>query len=276
MVTLQYKPKYLPQVSAPYIYVLNRLKENGIKYKVGRTDPTKILPSQGLVSLEKISDIDFNNIKPIWVSQDYHVLDGHHRYGSAIAHKTKLPYIQIMLPSLDASRMLNKIQDIFEYETNQKIEELTHTDHINNLNEPEMVDFLSAIEMEVKDGQQVIHSGVENSLKKRRKIYGYRKNPINEKSSIGNFFAVKPIDGYTKYEIEFDNLLDTDEIGLHFYDNPLQVLAKAWFPNVIFEDIAKKYKLKPEYLINRAIVEKANKMGYDGIKYGDVIIQGLK
>ena len=58
--------------------------------------------------------------------------------------------------------------------------------------------------------------------------------------------------------------------------NPIKLLATAWFPNIKFEKIASKYKLKPDHLMYRAIAIKANKMGYDGIKYGDIIIQGLK
>ena len=80
------------------------------------------------------------------MSKDKKVLDGHHRYGCALSNGVPLPYFQIMLPALDAARVLNKIQDIFEYEDKIRIEELTHTTSVDNLNSPETADFLSAIE----------------------------------------------------------------------------------------------------------------------------------
>lgn len=278
MIDMRYKPHHLPQVSAPYIYVLNKLKDEGIKYKIGKTDPNKLQPMQGLVSLDKISKIDPKKIKPVWISKDNKVLDGHHRYGCALSNEVMLPYFQIMLPALDAARTLNKIQDIFEYEDKIKIEELTHTTSVNNLNEPATQDFLSGIEEEMKDDQEILHSGSEEKVgRKKRKIFAYRQQPINEKSTIGNFFSVKPVDGYTKYEIEFDNLLDTDKLGVSAQgQNPIKVLADVWFPHIKFDKIAKKYKMNADHLMNRAIAEKATKMGYDGIKYGDIIIQGLK
>jgi len=278
MINMRYKPYHLPQVSAPYIYVLDKLKEEGVDYKLGKIDPNLAEPMQGLVSLEKISDIDPTNIKPVWLSQEPKVIDGHHRYGAALTHGVNLPYLQIMLPSSDAARVLNKIQDIYEYETKIKVEEVVAQDQINNLNEPQTVDYLSALEAEMKDDQEILHSGSEEKVgRKKRKIYAYRNKPINENSPIGNFFSVKPIEGHTKYEIEFDNLLETDKIGIHANgQNPIELLANAWFPNIKFDKIAKKYDVEEKQLMHKAIAIKAMKMGYDGIKYGDIILQGLK
>ena len=273
---MNYKPSHFPQVSAPYIYVLNKLKDEGVKYKLGKCDPNKLHPMQGIVSLDKISN--FDKIKPVWISKDKKVLDGHHRYGYALSNDMMIPYFQIMLPAMEAIRVLNKIQDIYEYEDKIRIEELTHTASVDNLNRPETQDFLSTLEAEMRDDQEILHSGNEEKVgRKKRKIFAYRKEPINEKSPIGNFFSVKPVDGFTKYEIEFDNLLDTDKLGVHAYgQNPIEVLANIWFPNIKFDKVGSKYKVSPEHLMNKAIAIKANKMGYDGIKYGDIIIQGLK
>ena len=269
---------HLPQVNAPYIYVLGKLKDEGIKFKKGSIDPNKLSPMQGLVSLEKISDISSDEIKPIWTSQEDKVLDGHHRLGSAIVNGRDIGYFKIMLPALDAARVLNKIQDIYEYETQQKMEEVVAQDQINNLNEPATQDFLSMIGDEANEAKEILHSGSEEKVgRKKRKLFAYRKDPLNEKSTVGNFFSVKPVDGYTKYEIEFDNLLDTDKLGIGpFNGNPIETLAKIWFPHVDFKSIGTKYNKKSEHIINRAVAEMAKKMGYDGIKYGDIIIQGLK
>ena len=95
---------------------------------------------------------------------------------------------------------------------------------------------------------------------------------------FGNFFMIKEQPGWDKYEIEFDNLLDTTGMGVAYKDSqePVDILAKSWFPNVNFEKISKKYDVPAINLKNKAVAEKAMKMGYDGIKYGNEIIQGLK
>jgi hypothetical protein len=111
----------------------------------------------------------------------------------------------------------------------------------------------------------------------KKKLSAYRKNEIKEGSKAGNFFAAKPIDGYIKYDIDFDNLLDTNDFGLTYSNEepPTKKLAAIWFPNLDFEKIAQKLGADELKIINRAVSEKARKMGYDGIKYGDIIIQGL-
>jgi len=275
MIDMRYKPYHLPQVNAPYIYVLNKLKDDKIKYKKGKIDPNELSPMQGLVSLEKIADMEDT---PIWISQENKILDGHHRYAKALTKQTPISYFQIMLPALDAARALNKIQDLYEYETQHQLEEVVNQDQVNVLNSPETQDYLSAIGDEANESKEFLNSGANEKVgRERKKLFAYRKDPINEKSSIGNFFSVKPIDGYTKYEIEFDNLLDTNKLGLQaFNGNPIETLSKVWFPHINFKEIAKKYKTNPEHLINRTIAEQAKKMGFDGIKYGDIIIQGFK
>jgi len=72
-------------------------------------------------------------------------------------------------------------------------------------------------------------------------------------------------------------LLDTNELGLTFNNNksPVEVLCKNWFPNIDFDKIAQNYDVKPESIMNRAVAEKARKLGHDGIKYGDIMVQGL-
>ena len=275
-ITLKYKPSHLPQVSAPYIYVMDQFKKDGVKTKMGKIDPNELQPSQGLVSLDKISDIDPNNLQPIWTSMDNKVIDGHHRYGCALSHGVDLPFIQIMLPQLEAIRALNKVQDIYEYEEKQRLEEIVAQDQINALNEPEVQDYLSTLQMEMNEIEPP-SDGAEKVGKKKRTVKAYRNKPVNDDSPIGNFFSVKPQDGFTKYEIEFDNLLETDKIGLPSNGkDPFIVLTDAWFPNIKFDKIAKKHKVNPNNLRYKAIFEKAMDMGYDGIKYGDIIIQGLK
>lgn len=265
MIDLRFKPSHLPQVNSPFGYVLKKLKEDGIGYKLIDQDPNLLKPTQGVVFLDKISEIDSKNIKPIWCSESDDVLDGHHRYGSSLMNGNNIKTIKILLPTKDAIRILNKIQDIYDYTQQQRMEEVVAQDQINYMNDPNILD--------------EVEKDIENKvLGKKKKFTAFRKNPINEKSSIGNFFSVQPIDGYKKFEIEFDNVLDTDDLNIPFQRdiNPIERLASLWFPNIDFKSIAKSNEIKPENLINRIISEKAKKMGYDGIKYGDIIIQGLK
>jgi hypothetical protein len=67
-------------------------------------------------------------------------------------------------------------------------------------------------------------------------------------------------------------------LGVTYKDGqqPVDILAKNWFPHVNFEKLSEQYKVPSINLKNKAITEKATKMGYDGIKYGDTLIQGLK
>ena len=88
---------------------------------------------------------------------------------------------------------------------------------------------------------------------------------------------LKPENGYTKYEIEFDNLLDANLLGLTSKDGqlPVDMLAKIWFPNINFEKLSEQYQIPVINLQAKAITTKAMNMGYDGIKYSDKLIQGL-
>jgi hypothetical protein len=67
-------------------------------------------------------------------------------------------------------------------------------------------------------------------------------------------------------------------LGLTYKDGqqPAEILSKIWFPHVNFEELCKQYNMPAINLRNKANAEKAMKMGYDGIKYGDTLIQGLK
>ena len=284
MIDTRYKPPHLPQMNAPFIYVLDKLEKDGVEYNIKKSHPSDLIPSQGIVALDKISSIDMKNIKPIWTAMNNEILDGHHRYGAALSHDIPLRHVQIMLNAKDAVRVLNKIQDIFEYEQQSNIEEVVSQNIFNTRNGADSgisdSEFLATLEGALDDDKrEILHSGDEGVVgKKKKMIIGYRRTPIVDNSKIGNFFTLEPIEGYKKYEIEFDNLLDTNDMDAIFQKgiSPVFILAKKWFPNIEFDKIGKKYKINSDALINRAVAEKALVMGYDGIKYGDIIIQGLK
>lgn len=278
MIDLRYKPMWLPQVNSPFNYTLDMLDKEGVKYKYMQSDPEELHPSQGIVAQDKVSQIDMDNLSPIWISQDDKVLDGHHRYVAALSRNVPIKCVKVMLSQKDAIRILNKIQDIFEYENQEKVVEVVAQDQLNAMNEPDSgvstSEFLATLETdgELEDGQEILHDN-----KKTKKISAYRKSDINEKSVVGNFFSLKESDGYSKYDIEFDSLLDTNELGLTYNagSSPVAALCNKWFPKIDFDKIANVYGVKPESIMNRAVAEKARKLGHDGIKYGDIMIQGL-
>lgn len=279
MIDLRFKPPWLPQVNSPFNYTLDMLDKEGVKYKYMQADPDELSPSQGIVAQDKVSEIDMDNISPIWVSQDNKVLDGHHRYVAALSRNVPIKCVKVMLSQKDAIRILNKIQDIFDYENQEKMVEVVAQDQINMMNDTDSgvspSEFLATLESDSKeddDEREILHDD-----KKVKKVTGYRKKDVNDKSVVGNFFSLKESDGYNKYDMEFDSLLDTNELGLTYKSesSPVSVLCMKWFPNIDFDKIAKNYDVKPESIMNRAVAEKARKMGYDGIKYGDIMVQGL-
>lgn len=278
MIDMRYKPSFLPQVSAPLDMVLERLREEDVGYELMKANPDELNPMQGITFSDDICGIELDDMKPIWVGDGMNVLDGHHRYVKALMDNTPIMAVKIHMNDKDACRLLNKIQDIYEYEEAQGLEEIrTQQNNINTENDIDndgssRMNFLSVLEennLEIQD---------DESSKNPKTIIAYRRDPIKENSVVGNFFTLKEVDGFDKYEVEFDNLLDTDEFGVTYKtdQNPVEILARVWFPNINFEKLSESQKTDSINLKNKAIAEKAMAMGYDGIKYGDKLIQGLK
>ena len=276
MIDMRYKPRFLPQVNAPYETVLQKLDEDGIGYNVIEVDPNQLMPSQGITFSDEVGNVNVDDMNPIWISSDNQVLDGHHRMVRALLDGILLKAIQIDLGQKDACRVLNKIQDIYDYEQGQGMEEVVAQDQINSDNQ---------IDSGVSDSEWLASLEEDNAAVQievpsvnQQSIIAYRKEPIKENSVVGNFFTLKPVEGFGKYQIDFDNLLDTHALGVTYKDsqNPADIMAKIWFPHVNFEKLSEQYGMPSINLKNKAIAEKATKMGFDGIKYGDTLIQGLK
>ena len=271
MIDMRYKPQFLPQVHAPYDVVLQKLDEEGVDYTNVEVDPNDLTPLQGIVFSDDVGGVDVDDMNPIWISSDMQVIDGHHRMVRALLDEIPIKCIMMNMNHKDACRVLNKIQDIYEYEQSQGLEEVQVQDAINFYGDDEN-QFLNSLEEDNTALQ------TETPSKNQETIIGYRKNPIKENSVIGNFFTLKPFEGYDKYEIEFENLMDTNALGVTYKDgqDPVDILAKSWFPNINFEKLSTEHSADAINIKTKAVAEKAMKMGYDGIKYGDSIIQGLK
>jgi hypothetical protein len=258
MIDINYKPKYLPQISSPFNVVLKYFDDEKIPYKKTLLNPDTIKPSQGIVFLDKIQDYSDDYI---WLSKDLKVLDGHHRYGSCLSYNKPIKGIIIMLPYLEAIRELNRIQDIINFKEKQE----------NLITYPDEINVFDIIRDEYFYDEN-IYGG------KKRKLIGYRNKPIKDDSKSGNFFSLQPIKGYNKYEIEMDNVLDTDDLDIVFENNinPVFKLAEYWFKGVDFDYLANKNDIPKNKLISRCVSELGYKYGFDGIKYGDIILQVLK
>jgi hypothetical protein len=251
--------------------VLQKLDDEGVNYDMVDVDPNELQPMQGITFSDEVEKAHVDDMNPIWLSNDNKVLDGHHRMVKALLDGVTLKAVKIDLNEKDACRLLNKIQDIYEYEDARAVEEVESQDAINYYGGDEN-QFLNNLEESNAEIQQEIPS------KNEQVVIAYRKEPIKENSAVGNFFTLQPMEGYGKYQIEFENLLDTHVLGMTYKDGqqPAEILAKIWFPHVNFEKLGEQYNMPPINLKNKAVAQKAMKMGFDGIKYGDTLIQGLK
>jgi hypothetical protein len=267
------RPYHLPQLNLEYAVVLEKLDKENINYNVIQINPNEndgIQSSQKLVYSDEISGVHLDDNKPIWIANN-NICDGHHRYFKAMFETKPIMAVKLDMDFMDACRILNKIQDIHEYEQSQGLEEVEDQDAINFYQKDED-QFLNTLE---EDNFAI---QTETPTKNQKTIVGYRKDPIKENSVVGNFFTLKPVAGYDKYEIDFENLMDTNSLGVTYKDGqePVDILAKIWFPHVNFEKLSTQHNTSSINLKTKAIAEKAMKIGYDGIKYGDSIIQGLK
>jgi len=270
MINMRHKPLHLPQVSAPYSIVVDKLKDEGIDCHLDNILPSEsdgINVAQGIVfSYEIGENYELNEDEPIYVSDDgisKKICDGHHRYMNGLFGNKHVPTITIKTNHNDACRYLNKIQDIYEFEESKNLEEVEVGDAINFYQDDED-QFLNELGDSKMDNNEQV-------------IVAFRSKPIKENSVVGNFFSLNELLGNIKYEIKFDNLLDTNELGLTFFDGqvPVEILSNLWFPNTNFQTLSDEKDIPITNLKMKAVSEKAKRLGYDGIKYGDKLLQGF-
>lgn len=121
------QPYYLPQVNAPFKYVIDNLEEMGIQHKPIIIKASLLKPIQKGVDMNKIIDIASkitdnpheDQMSPIYVSNKNNIVDGHHRAGAYIykfGENAKLKAIKIDADDKDSPTILKVIQDRFERE----------------------------------------------------------------------------------------------------------------------------------------------------------------
>jgi hypothetical protein len=268
-------PFHLPQIDMPTDLVLKKLDEEDVDYEYIRVNPKELNPSQAFTLSDEVEKAVPNDKNPIWLDKDMNILDGHKRMVFALTDNLPLTAVKIDKDSKDACRVLNKIQDIYEYEQQQQLEEVEAQDAINAENERTGGETYSTFLKSLEENNIGVQA--EKPTKNDKSIIAYRRDPIKENSANGNFFTTEPIEGFDRYQIDFENLLDTQQLGVTYKDsqNPVDILSKMWFPNINFEKLGEIHHTEPIKLKYKAIVEKARILGYDGIKL-DKIIWGLK
>lgn len=255
-----YKSKSLPQISAPFSYVVHHLNDMGHPYEMIGANVDNINPSQAFIDSDIVhSFIDQlkngEDLKAIWLDKDNNTLDGHQRHAAYKLNKnTHVPAVRLMCDKESAIKILSEIQSKYEKENN--------SDFINTL-------------MEDQDTSMYVPEKPVETTKE--KIKAFRKKPIVQKCISGNFFALKELPGYKPYEIELDAVFDTDSIdsSIKKQNNPVAALAQIWFPNLNVEQKAKDMEMTPDDFINTIVAEKARTKKIDGILYGDKLLQTI-
>lgn len=252
------KPFWLPQMTAPFDYVTKVLKQEEIPYSLYNIPNNELKPLQKEVNpdtVEFFKGVYKKNSKkyPIFVSADNEILDGHNRF---VAHKLvrgndkNITCFKIDCDSKCAARILNKIQDKFDFEktNNNKMEPISKF-----LDKPEIGWFDI-----MKDVEYVC----------------YRSKPLKEHSESGNFFYLNGDDSMKKYRIFFDKLMYVAESSFNNQPvSPQEWVVNKLLPNKDLHEVAFSKNISLNTAINREVVKKCKEMGFDGINYGDKFIQ---
>lgn len=246
------KHSWLPQITADYNYLINELDNEAVGYKLDKFKPEDIKPLTDNINTSNVEGLkdSITNLKPITpiiLSKDNEVLDGHDRLH---AFKTTpnivgILCIKLYLDKHEASRILNKIEDKFNWE--------------NSLDG----------DFNVKMDENVLE---EPKNAKTLKLYsnkGLTKNPF-----IGNTLVHNKTNSYNiPYELEFENLyeMSDEECG----ENPIVELGKKWFGGDYdnFKVEAAKSCLTFENYLLKKLHKEAFSKGYDGIQYGSKFVQ---
>lgn len=253
-----YKPKTLPQISAPFTYVAHELNQMGQPYQMVGVDANSINPSQAFVDGDIVTGLldklkSGGDLKAIWLDKDNNNLDGHHTQVAHMLNKNShIPAVRLACDRETAVKVLQEIQSKYDKENNSKF--------LNSMRE-EDAPYSPEGELETE----------------KKTIKAYRKKPIVEKSTGGNFFALKEVPDYKPYEIELESVLNTNNIDKAIMKdkNPPLALAKIWFPTMNFEEKAVEMGMNVGDFINTLVAEKARTKGIDGIEYGDKLLQTI-
>lgn len=116
------RPKDLPQVTAPFNFVLSNLEDIGVQYNPVIKKVSELMPMQDELSLDKIKYFagEFgkgNEHLPIFISDNNMICDGHHRAAGKVevdGQDGEIKAIKLKLPEKEAKWVLRWIQDRFD------------------------------------------------------------------------------------------------------------------------------------------------------------------
>ena len=112
-------PANLPQVSAPFTFIVDNLNDMGIGYKLVKVQASKLKPMQDDVQFDLVNKLsgkwkNGEDFDPIFISDDNYICDGHHRAASKISAEgkdTKIKAIKILKQHNELPHLLGRIQD---------------------------------------------------------------------------------------------------------------------------------------------------------------------
>lgn len=288
------KPSWMAQVSAPHQYVMDYLDKNAVGYKMDSVDPSSCKPLQELVDTNKVnffkSAIDNDQpLEPVYLGADDEILDGHHRAFSFIQHPDveKMMVIKIYLEGKDAMRLLNQIQDRYDFEREMGSNQLQPMGMVpfsatdNGIAGPTQIvaeedEELPAEEPEAKTAEPAGERFVkyETAAKNKQTLTLYKAKPLNTTAKTGDFLLLVQKPGFDiEYTIEFENLLTIPDNKIKNTDLPTEDLLGEWMADADLKKNASERGLVYPVYLSREVNRMAGQSGIDGIQYGSLFVQ---
>jgi hypothetical protein len=298
------KPSWMAQVTAPPEYVVEYLERTGVGHKKVAMDPKMCKPLQDKVDLKKAQGIqeamDQNKpLGPIFISGDDEILDGHHRAYAAIKHPEveQVACIKIYMEYKDAMRLLNKVQDKFEFEQEQEAQagggkaiggepvkmvdeedrdESATTDvKPDGAAEQATDEHLPAEVVPQAQGPAQNLVSYETAGNNPKSVKAYKAmNSINSQARTGDFLLLekKPTMKF-EFNLDFENLLEIAQEALENITIPTEAVLQDWLPGADYAQESKSQGLPQEVWMSREVNRLALQKGFDGVLYGDKLVQ---
>ncbi len=264
-----YKLKTHPQISAPFKFITTQLNDLQYPYEVVGVKPEDLKPTQPFVDNDQVASMadmlrTDGEFKPIWISQNNDILDGHHRYA---AHMLTYPEGNIAVPAIRLLCNTKKALEILgNIEEEFKKTKLKHSQ--------------SKILHVLGEEDDSMYLPSKKFPTKKETVQAYRREPM-KKAITGNwFFLTKPSNEYKGFNITFTNLLSTDAIDKKIgscknASDCVKGLFQLWYPSLNIKEKAKESGMSENSFINAIVAERARIEGIDGIKYGNKLLQSI-
>lgn len=119
----------LPQVTAPFHFIVGNLEDLGVDFHPVKKYAGNLKPMQAEVGSSAVMDISDkikhgHEMDPIWISNDDHICDGHHRAAAVVNAKGKegvVKAVKIKRSHSEVPHILGRIQDRWEmYQDSKK------------------------------------------------------------------------------------------------------------------------------------------------------------